>query len=271
MPVSAKVETRISTELKRFQTILAAAKQRDVSEADTVVILTDFLSAVLGYDKYQHITREFAIRGTYVDLAVRVDGDIRFLIEAKAIGVELKENHVKQAIDYGANNGLDWVILSNGAVWRAYKIQFTQPIDKTLVFDLDLLGRSHKDAEVIECLGSLSKEGFSRGSMADLLEQRQLTSAYTIAAALLSETLVDQLRKELRRMAPSLKVDNEYLAALLSNEVIKRELVDSDAAKSARLLVRKLQRNWEKERKVSSKPEAIAATAVQSPESESGE
>jgi hypothetical protein len=36
-------------------------------------------------------------------LAVKIDEDIRFLVEAKAIGVLLKDTHVKQAIDYGAN------------------------------------------------------------------------------------------------------------------------------------------------------------------------
>lgn len=249
MGISAKVETRISTELKRFQGILANAKQRDVSESDTVVILTDMLSSVLGYDKYQHITTEFAIRGTFVDLAVRVDGDIRFLIEAKAIGVELKDPHVKQAVDYGANNGIDWVVLTNGAVWRAYKIQFTQPIDKILVFEIDLLARSPRDSEVVECLGSLSKEGFSKGSMADLLEQKQITSRYTLAAALLTEPMLDQLRKEMRRMSPGLRIDNDFLHAALSNEVIKRELVDSDEAKQAKSLVKKLQRTYEKDRR----------------------
>jgi len=26
--------------------------------------------------------------------------------------------HVKQAVDYAANEGISWVVLSNGAVWR---------------------------------------------------------------------------------------------------------------------------------------------------------
>ena len=103
MAISQKVEARISTELKRYQSILASAKQRDVSESDTVVIIADMLHDIFGYDKYQHVTTEHAIRGTYVDLAVVVDETIRFLIEVKAVGLELKDGHVKQAIDYGAN------------------------------------------------------------------------------------------------------------------------------------------------------------------------
>jgi len=103
MGISARVTERISTQLKKYQTVLAEAKDRDISESDTVVIVVDMLADVLGYKKYTEITTEHSVRGTYVDLAVKVGNDVRFLIEAKAIGVSLKENHVKQAVDYGAN------------------------------------------------------------------------------------------------------------------------------------------------------------------------
>jgi hypothetical protein len=116
MAIPKKVSDRISLNLKRFQAILSDAKSRDISESDTVVILGDMLAELLGYKKYTEITTEFAIRGTYVDLAVKVGNDVRFLIEAKAINVDLKDNHIKQAIDYGANHGIEWVALTNGVV-----------------------------------------------------------------------------------------------------------------------------------------------------------
>ncbi len=42
---------RISAGLKKFQPIVASAKSRDVNESDTVVIVTDLLQEVFGYDK----------------------------------------------------------------------------------------------------------------------------------------------------------------------------------------------------------------------------
>jgi hypothetical protein len=163
MPVSAKVAERIATQLKRYQAILTHAQQRDVSEADTAIIISDMLSDVFGYNKYEHVTTEHAIRGTFVDLAVEVDEDIRFLVEVKAIGVPLKDNHVKQAVDYGANKGTEWVVLTNGVSWRVYKIVFAQPIDKTLIFEMDILTLSARSAEVLECFGNLSKKGSPKG------------------------------------------------------------------------------------------------------------
>src|SRR5678809_1348549 len=100
-----KVAERLVAGIKRFQPIVAAAKTRDVNESDTVIIVTDLLAELFGYDKYSEITSEHAIRGTFCDLAVRLDGAIRLLIEVKAIGLELKDAYVKQAVDYAANQG----------------------------------------------------------------------------------------------------------------------------------------------------------------------
>ena len=69
------------------------------------------LAAVFGYDKYSEVTSEFSIRGTYCDLATKLDGVVQTLIEVKAVGYDLKEAHTKQAIDYAANQGVDWVLL----------------------------------------------------------------------------------------------------------------------------------------------------------------
>ena len=65
--LSAKMSTRITTHLKKFQSILAGLQKRDVSEADTVTVINDMLFEICGYDKYLHITSQYAIRGTYVD------------------------------------------------------------------------------------------------------------------------------------------------------------------------------------------------------------
>jgi hypothetical protein len=248
MPVSAKVAERIATQLKRYQAILTQAQQRDVSEADTAIIISDMLSDVFGYNKYEHVTTEHAIRGTFVDLAVEVDEEVRFLVEVKAIGVPLKDNHVKQAVDYGANKGAEWVVLTNGVSWRVYKIVFAQPIDKTLVFEMDILTVSARSAEVLECLGNLSKEGFSKGSMGDLLQQKQVTSKFAIASVLLSDPMIAILRRELRRLSPGVRVDVEALRTTLAEQVIKRDLMDGEAAQAAQAAVKRLMRAHAREK-----------------------
>jgi type I restriction and modification enzyme subunit R-like protein len=234
--------------MKRYQGILNQALQRDINESDTVLIISDMLSDVFGYTKYEHITTEHVIRGTFVDLAIKVDEELRFLIEVKAIGVALKDSHVKQAVDYGANKGVEWVVLTNGIVWRVYKIIFGQPIEKALICEVDVVSLSTRDHDLLECFGNLSKEGFSKGSMSDLLQQKQVTSKFALASVLLSDNIVEELRRELRRLSPGLRVDTEALRQTLAEQVIKRELIDSEDAQAAQTAVKRLMRAYAREK-----------------------
>jgi len=62
--------------IPKFQRVLQVAKDRDVNEADTVSIIQDMLSEVFGFEKYIEITSEYAIRGTYCDLAIKMEDKI---------------------------------------------------------------------------------------------------------------------------------------------------------------------------------------------------
>lgn len=239
MPVSKKVTDRITAQVKRYQAVLADAKNRDISESDTVVIIGDILADVFGYKKYVEITTEFAIRGTFVDLATKVGDDVRFLVEGKAIGVPLKDAHVKQAIDYGANHGIEWIILTNGASWRVYKIHFRQPIDKSLIFDFDLLQSNARNPSVVECFENLSREGFTKSSMTALFQAKQITSKFSLAALLLSEPMLTALRREVRRLFSGIRIEEETLKTILEQDVLKREVVDSEEARQALDLLRR--------------------------------
>ncbi len=134
-----RASARIVVGLKRFQPILTSAQSRDVNESDTVVIMTDLLDELFGYDKFSEITSEHMIRSTYCDLAVKLNGELALLVEVKAIGLALKDQHIKQAVDYAANQGTDWVALTNGVHRQVYRVSFTKPIQRELVVDLDLL------------------------------------------------------------------------------------------------------------------------------------
>ncbi len=230
--IPTRAAERIRAALKQFQPVLASAKSRDVNESDTVVIVTDMLQAVFGYDKYAEITSEHTIRGTFCDLAVKLDGKLAFLLEVKAIGLELKDQHVKQAVDYAANQGVEWVGLTNGMVWRIYRVQFSKPIENELVIELDFSQLSPRSTEHLELVGLLSRECWLKSRMAEYYEQRQALSRFTLGALLLNDAVVGVVRRELRRVV-QVKVDAEEVRAVLQNEVIKREVLEGDKAASA--------------------------------------
>jgi len=72
-----KIKDRLLLGIKKFQPILLKAFDKDINESDTVTIISDMLSEVFGYDKYTEITTEYAVKKTYCDLALRVDGNPR--------------------------------------------------------------------------------------------------------------------------------------------------------------------------------------------------
>ena len=238
--ISSKAATRITAGLKKFQPILMSARSRDVNESDTVVIVTDLLQEVFGYDKYTEITSEYMIRGTYVDLAIKLEGELKLLIEVKAIGLELKDSFVKQAVDYAANQGVEWVILTNGAVWRTYKVTFSKPIEAEIVVEYNLCDLNPKDPNHLDLVWLLAKESWQKARLDEYRSQRQALSRFTIAATLLSEPVIELLRREIRRISPGVKIEIEDIEKVLRNDVMKREVIEGEKAEAAKKQVQKV-------------------------------
>jgi predicted type IV restriction endonuclease len=231
--IPKRVEERLIAGLKKFQPVLAQAKSKDVNESDTVVILNDLLGEVFGYAKYFEITSEFAIRGTYCDLAIKVDGKLTVLLEAKAIGHELRDNHVKQAVDYAANQGVEWVVLTNAAHWRIYKVIFGKPIEHEVVCEFDFLTLDPKDDTHLQFLYLLTKEGWAKSAVTEFNEQKQALSSFYVAAVLLSEPVLNTVRRELKRVSPDVKIEADQIRTVLMQEVIKRDVLDGEKFASA--------------------------------------
>lgn len=238
-PIPKKVAERLTAGIKRFQPVLANAKARDVGESDTVTIVTDMLAEVFGYDKYAEVTSEFAIRGTYCDLAIKLDGELKTLIEVKAIGLELKDAHVKQAVDYAANQGVDWVLLTNGTTWRVYRVIFAKPIDHELILETNFAALNTRSESDLESIFLWSKEAWVRSALGDYHTQKQALSRFFIAALLTSEPLLDTLRRELRRHSPDVRITPEQIKGVLLNEVLKREVVEGEKADESRKKIAK--------------------------------
>lgn len=240
--VSAKIKERITKGLKKFQPVLMKAQAADVNESDTVTIITDMLCEIFGYDKYENITSEFAIKKTYCDLAIKLQDKIPFLIECKAIALELKEDYVRQATNYAADSGIEWVILTNGILWKVYHITFGKPVDKELVYEFNMCELSAKKDSDIELLYYLCVESFAQNSKAtleDLRAQKQILNRFVIGRVILTDAGIDSVRKCLRRLFPDLKVTNDEIYSVIYNEIFKREVIESEYAEEAKKAVAK--------------------------------
>lgn len=241
MAIPVKVRERMVAGLKRLVPIILQQKTRDVSEADTVTLVKDLLSEAFGFDKYTELTGEHAIRGTFCDLAVKIEEKLVELIEVKAAGSALDDRHVKQAIDYAANQGVEWVILTNASVWRLYQVIFAKPIDKRLLLEVDVTTVDLKKEDQLERLYLFTKEGFVKGAHLELRDRQDATSRYLLAALLTqNDSVIGAIRRELRRMV-DVPVNDDEIVKVLHAEVVKRDALEGPDAEAAAKRVNRVQ------------------------------
>ena len=240
MKIPKRTLDRIREGIKRYQKVALTLRERDVSEADTMTIVKDILADVFGYDKYLELTGEQQIRGTFCDLAVKIEGKIKYLIEVKAAGVDLNDSHLRQAVDYGAKQGIEWVVLTNGISWHLYRIKFGKPIEHEEVASFTLSDIDLRRDDDQRKVYLLSREAIGEGAMAAYHEQSQILNKYTISQLLQHDAILSVVRREFRRLFPDIKVDKEELGELLLEEILKREVVESDKAKEAASMLKRI-------------------------------
>lgn len=231
--VPKKAVNRFISNVPKFQKVLQVAKDRDINESDTVEIITDMLESIFGYDKYLEVTSEFAIRGQYCDVAVKIDGKVQFLIEAKAVGIDLKEKHLRQAINYAANHGVQWIVLTNGMEWRLYRLRFKRPINHDLVLNFDLRALNPKQQQCQEQLFLLSKEGLEKDARQEFFEKVQVVNQYIIGGLILQDPILKIIKRELSRMSEGVKVNLEDVEQIVKSAVLRRNLIEGDEAEDA--------------------------------------
>lgn len=257
--IPTKVQDRLINSIKRFQPIIQSAKTRDVNESDTVIVVTDLLSEIFGFDKYSEITSEFTIRGTYCDLATKIENKVQYLIEVKAVGLDLKDHFVKQAVDYAANQGIDWVVLTNGNIWKIYKVGFGKPITQEVVCEFEFLKLNPKNPDDLDMLFLLTKEGWLKNHIETYRAQKQVLSKFFIATILLSEGIIGTVKRELRKLSPDIKVTDEQVFNVIQQEVLKREVVEGEKIEEAKRTISRAQAKLNRTKKIISnqKPDLI--------------
>ena len=237
--IPKRVSERLTRQTRRFQKILRDAQDRDINESDTVIIISDMLARVFGFDKYSEITSEYAIRGTFCDLAVKTDGNVKYLIEVKAIGLDLKDSHLRQAVGYGAQHGIQWVVLTNGVEWEIYRIRFERPVGHDLLCTFNFLELNPRKGEDQDILYLLCKEGLSKDVIEEYHEHMLSVNKFIISAILQSDTGLNMIRRELKRVSPGIRVETDEIIGILTADVLKRDVVEGLSIDEAHSRVKK--------------------------------
>jgi len=161
---------RLRAGLRRFSKPLAELAARDANEGDTRLLVTDFLCEALGFDKNADLTTEYQVKGEFADYGVRIDRELIAFIEVKRVATKLAPKHLRQVEMYAVNEGVEWVLLTNGAVWQVYHLTGGLPVEITLALEVNLLGEQSAGQKVNQ-LFYLSRDSLKRRQIDELWKE----------------------------------------------------------------------------------------------------
>jgi predicted type IV restriction endonuclease len=194
----ADARERVKLGIKKFSKPLAEFLAKDANEGDTRLLVTDILCEALGYDKYTDLATEYMVKGEFADFGVRIDKQLVAFIEVKRVATKLNEHHLRQVEMYAVNEGIEWMMLTNGIQWQAYHMTPGLPVQIDLALDVDILGPD-QPAKKVEALFHLTREALKRHLIDDLWKAKRTTAPKAIAQILSSPAVVTVVRKELAR------------------------------------------------------------------------
>src|SRR3989344_8683010 len=184
--------------LKRYRSRFLRKEFSGLDESATRIMVNNFLTDILGYAELVDIKTEYRIRGEYADYVIQVGRKKRFVVEVKSISLDLNEKHLRQSLNYAANEGIDWILLLNGRQIELYKVNFSKPIKSTIVLSFDLI--DNDDFKIApEFISYLTKRSVEKNELDNLWKRISALSPVVIAKDLYSEEIVRDLRNCLKR------------------------------------------------------------------------
>lgn len=226
-------KTKLINSLKGYSKKYLCGRLNELDESGTRIMINSFLSDVLGFAPLDEIKTEYMIRGTYADYLIQTKGTRHFLVEVKSLSLDLSEKHLRQVVNYAANEGIDWVLLTNGKVFALYRILFNKPIESRKMWEFDVTDpKGAKDAA--EEMQYLHRDVILKNSLQDLWNRKTALDPSTIGGLLYSEGIVSSISKALRVKYNTKFTDQEIKIAItrLISDSVDPSLIKIDKPKA---------------------------------------
>ncbi|MFA5967151.1 MAG: type I restriction enzyme HsdR N-terminal domain-containing protein [Patescibacteria group bacterium] len=194
-----------STQIKNFAVKLKTYKKRylkklyeDLDESATRIMVNSLLTDVLGYTELEEIKTEYRIRGEYADYIIQVGRQKHFVVEVKSIQLDINEKHLRQSINYAANEGIDWIILTNGKQIELYRVLFSKPIESRKVFGFDA-DNQEDFLKMPEFLIYLTKRSVQKGELENFWKRFEALEPNQLSKNLYDTHVIKFLKKVLKK------------------------------------------------------------------------
>jgi hypothetical protein len=156
--------------IESLQKRLEKHRNTDIKEYPTRTIFIDPLLLALGWDveNSDDIQLEYTtIAGKFVDYAAKINNKAVLFIEAKALDDPLTDvKAIAQVVEYAANDGIEWCILTNGKKYKVYRTREKGTAPEKILFEVSLDSTGNDgitNQQVAECLLRVSKNAIANG------------------------------------------------------------------------------------------------------------
>lgn len=250
--ISDSQREKLLSKLRNYRKRYLVEKYKELDESGTRIMVNNLLIEVLGYKELEEVKTEYTIKGTYADYVVQVGRKKHFIVEVKAIQIDLSENHLRQAVSYAANEGIDWVLLTNGRCYELYRVIFGKPITNRKVCSFDLQDQEQMKQSV-DCFAYLTRKAALSDHLERFWKRFQALAPTNLARHLYAIEVVRFLRKRLKKEAKLLFSEEDIYDSLhqvIANkiEILKpnfnsvkkkhmRKTIEPSQAKAAEMVI----------------------------------
>jgi hypothetical protein len=177
---------------------LGKSKGKSLNEADTRICVNDFLTDVLGYQMHEEIKTEYAIRGQYADYVIQLKRKKQFVVEVKAMEIDLNAKHLLQASHYAADEGIDWVLLTNGMNIELHRVIFSKPVSDVRIFKFDLSDLSQIE-RASDAFVFLTKKAVEKGELEEYWKRFDALTPTKLSKLIFTEEIIGAVRRKVKK------------------------------------------------------------------------
>lgn len=194
----------------------------ELDESGTRIMVNALLTEVLGYKELEDIKTEYAIKGGYADYVIQLKRKKHFIVEVKAIQLDILERHLRQSVNYAANEGIDWVLLTNGRQVELYRVIFSKPIREQRIFGYDLSNTTELN-NATNFLVYLSKKSIIKNELEHFWLRFQALEPSNLCRNLFDSEVIRFLRRILKKKTGLYFNDSDILESI--HRIISTEIV----------------------------------------------
>ena len=127
--------------------------------------------------------------------------------------IDLSAKHLLQASHYAADEGIDWILLTNGAQIQLHRVIFSKPVTAVMIFSFDLSDLSQIE-KACDALVNLTKRAAERGELEDYWKRFDALTPAKLIKTIYTEDIIRAIRNKIKKESNMLFAPEDILNAM---------------------------------------------------------